>query len=547
MVYIRLYKAEMAMTFDYKAITDASGKYKFEGVDPGTYYLRAEPTNTLYLPQWYDRASSQRDAKPIIVVNNASTLIDVKLQSRYVPTTYTVKGSVLDSANRAPLKEATVVFASAGFALNGGRGFAGDPTGAQDFRGVFDMNLTMDHRLDGTNTTFVFKARTDSVGGYALKLPAGSYIAYAEAKGHIKIFFKQETNLLTADTIRVNGNVADINFNLPPIPPTPLGEINGVVSDSVSGRGVRARMVAFREKWAEVIILTPPTYAYVPRVYVVDTDSLGKYSFTNVIPGQYIVLALPLGSYAPAYYSTSGSTQDWRRASRVAVNGNVLAGIDITVKPFVRMAVGYTFVTGSVNTSAPSGRLGKTSGTVGVIGALVYAANSSGAIYGYDVTDERGSYAIAGAAPGSYTLFVDAPGFSSSASTVASPTYANDAKGTAQGVTGVNFTLNAITAVEESQDLVPSGYVLEQNFPNPFNPSTQILFSLPSSERVTLTIYNILGQKIAALVDGDLAAGTHVVTWNGRDGRGLQLPSGVYFYKLESATFSAARKMLMLK
>jgi len=125
-----------------------------------------------------------------------------------------------------------------------------------------------------------------------------------------------------------------------------------------------------------------------------------------------------------------------------------------------------------------------------------------------------------------------------------------DVKGTPQGASGMNFSLSSVaTSVEQDQssELVPSQYALEQNYPNPFNPTTQILFSLPNSERVSLTIYNLIGQKIATLVDGTMAAGSHVVTWNGRDSRGMQLPSGVYFYRLESPGFSAARRMLMLK
>jgi hypothetical protein len=391
----------------------------------------------------------------------------------------------------------------------------------------------------------VFKARTDSMGRFSLQLPQGSFVAYAEAKGHLKIFYKQKSNLLLADTIKVSGNAENINFNLPPLPPVVLGEINGIVTDSAKTRGVRSRMIAFRELWTATTnpILTPPPGSYIPGAYVVDTDSLGKYSIPNMLSGQYYVLAVPVGSYAPAYYSTSGSTQIWSKASRVAVNGNVVAGIDITVKPFVKPMVGYTYVSGSVSTSPGVGKP-----NVGVIGAIVYATNPDGTVYGYDVTDEKGSYAISGTAPGAYTLFVDAPGFSSSSSAVASPTYGTDLKGTAMGASGVNFSLNTVvTSVEENQPLVPSGYVLEQNYPNPFNPTTQILFSLPSNERVTLTIYNLIGQKIAELVHGVMSAGSHVVTWNGRDSRGLQLPSGVYFYRLESPGFTAAKRMLMLK
>jgi hypothetical protein len=193
--------------------------------------------------------------------------------------------------------------------------------------------------------------------------------------------------------------------------------------------------------------------------------------------------------------------------------------------------------------------LGKTSATIGVAGAIVYAMNANGSIYGYDVTDETGSYAISGAAPGSYVLSVDAPGFISSSSVVASPTYGSDAKGMPQGASGMNFSLNSVaTSVEEEvQTVIPTQYTLEQNYPNPFNPTTQISFSLPNTERVTLTIYNLIGQKIRTLVDGTMSAGSHVVTWNGKDTRGVQMPSGVYFYRLESSGFNAARRMLMLK
>jgi hypothetical protein len=501
-----------------------------------------------YLSQWYDGVSSQKDAKTIVVTNGGSTQVDMKLQARYRPVLYTVKGTVVDSANHAPLKEATVNFVLAGFALNGSRGFAADPTLAQDFRGMFDLNPSLDHRLDGTAVQFVFSTRTDASGGFSLQLPQGSFIAYSEAKGHHKVFYNQKSNLLLADTIGVSRNLDGINFNLPPLPAVVLGEINGAITDSATGHGVRSRVIAYRQLWLKTDPLPGPVGSYIPGTYLVDTDSLGKYSIPNVLSGQYIVLALPMGSYAPTYYNKLGGTQNWRQADTVSVNGNVVAGIDITVKPLTKMKVGYTFVTGTVSTNPTPGKLGKTSGTVGVIGAIVYAANDNGTIYGYDITDANGSYAIAGAAPGSYTLFVDAPGFTTPSSVNASPTNATDARGALMGAPGVNFSLNSVlTAVEENQPLVPSGYVLEQNYPNPFNPTTQILFSLPNNERVTLTVYNLLGQKIVSLVDGVMAAGTHVVTWNGRDSRGSQLSSGVYFYRLESPSFSAAKRMLMLK
>ena len=353
-VAIQLLKVDPTTSFDYTAITDSSGKYKIDGVDPGSYYVHAVPANVDYLAQWYDGAATLANAKAIVVTNNASTVVDFKLQSRYKPVTYTVKGSVVDSASRAPLKNASVSFVLAGFALNGSRGFVADPNVAQDFRGMFDMNPSLDHRLDGTAVQFVFMIRTDSMGAFSLQLPQGSFIAYAEATGHNKIFYNQKTNLLLADTIRVSSNLDGINFNLPPLPAVVLGAINGTVSDSLTGHGVRSRVIAFRELWAATVnpLLTPPTSSYIPGAYVSDTDSLGKYTVGNVLPGQYYVLAVPMGSYAPAYYSTAGSTQNWSKASKVAVDGNVVAGIDITVKLLARPMVGFTFVSGTVRTNS---------------------------------------------------------------------------------------------------------------------------------------------------------------------------------------------------
>jgi len=94
----------------------------------------------------------------------------------------------------------------------------------------------------------------------------------------------------------------------------------------------------------------------------------------------------------------------------------------------------------------------------------------------------------------------------------------------------------------DEEATVPSEFALDQNFPNPFNPSTQIQFHLPQQSRVTLKIFNIAGQEVATLIDGDLAAGAHAVTWNAGTSA-----SGVYISRIEAGAFSAVRKMILLK
>ena len=101
---------------------------------------------------------------------------------------------------------------------------------------------------------------------------------------------------------------------------------------------------------------------------------------------------------------------------------------------------------------------------------------------------------------------------------------------------------NSCTGIKDNH-IIPSTYtLLTQNYPNPFNPITKITYELPISSDITLAIYNVLGQKIATLIDGYQTAGRHLVAWNAAG-----VPSGVYFCRLHSKEFSATNKMLLLR
>ncbi|MEW6413514.1 MAG: FlgD immunoglobulin-like domain containing protein [Candidatus Zixiibacteriota bacterium] len=104
------------------------------------------------------------------------------------------------------------------------------------------------------------------------------------------------------------------------------------------------------------------------------------------------------------------------------------------------------------------------------------------------------------------------------------------------------------TAVSSPSVELPNEFNLRQNYPNPFNPSTVIVFDLPRSSSVSLEIHNVLGQRVRTLVaDRNLPAGTHTIEWDGNDGNGVRVASGVYFYTLTAGANSAHRKMLLLK
>ena len=89
---------------------------------------------------------------------------------------------------------------------------------------------------------------------------------------------------------------------------------------------------------------------------------------------------------------------------------------------------------------------------------------------------------------------------------------------------------------------VPDRFSLDQNYPNPFNPSTTIRYNLAARTVVKLTVYNITGQVVARLLDEEQPSGQHEIRWNANS-----LPSGVYFARLQAASFNQTRKLMLLK
>jgi hypothetical protein len=104
--------------------------------------------------------------------------------------------------------------------------------------------------------------------------------------------------------------------------------------------------------------------------------------------------------------------------------------------------------------------------------------------------------------------------------------------------------MDMTTSVEETvaSETIPSEYELFQNYPNPFNPTTAISYSVVRTSNVQLSVYNLLGQKITTLVDGVKNPGKYSIVWNAVD-----LPSGVYVYRLEVDNVVRTRKMTLLR
>ncbi|MBD3404159.1 T9SS type A sorting domain-containing protein [candidate division GN15 bacterium] len=102
-------------------------------------------------------------------------------------------------------------------------------------------------------------------------------------------------------------------------------------------------------------------------------------------------------------------------------------------------------------------------------------------------------------------------------------------------------------AVGDDSEVLPTRFDLAQNYPNPFNPTTTIEYELPQRCEVTLEVYNVLGQRIATLIDRQQPAGRYWVKWDGTDLSGAPVSSGIYFYRLHTDTYRAMKKMVLVK
>ncbi len=122
----------------------------------------------------------------------------------------------------------------------------------------------------------------------------------------------------------------------------------------------------------------------------------------------------------------------------------------------------------------------------------------------------------------------------------------------AEGINSAAFiakNFSPTTGVEADAATLPQAFTLQQNYPNPFsangtfgNPSTVISFQLPASSHVTLKVFDVNGREVATLVDGEMAAGKHAVTFSSPD-----LAGGLYFYKITAGKFSQTRKAVLMK
>ncbi|MBI2420209.1 MAG: carboxypeptidase regulatory-like domain-containing protein [Ignavibacteriales bacterium] len=465
--------------------TDSLGNYKVK-LTAGKYRLYTSGPG--FVPEYYNNHATLQLADTIIVAENDSLSIDVALSAIVPPVTNTLSGSVKDASGNAVKSVVTL------------------------------------YKLRA-NSHFhpVKSARVDSLGNFSVTVKQGdTVVAFVAPQNHwdwYSEFYNNKTTITEADRIAITGNITGIDFVLDHKPVYPNG-ISGVVKDSLE-TGVLAAVHAFPKK-----AHNPGVHGF--RTYNTISDSLGVYSFSNFIPAQYYLLAVPKAGYKPSYFRYDGvPTMNWRNADSIVVDSaSLVTGINVIVKACPDS--GFANIVGTVRDG--NGKV--------VIGAFVYAYNGQGEIYAVAITNSVGKYTMVGLVPDDYMVISDKDDYEAAAAQMTTVNYSSSSSAT------LDFTITPATtnAVQSSVAGVVADFALSQNYPNPFNPSTTISYQIPVDAKVVLKVYNVLGKEVVTLVNGTQVAGQHSIKFNAS-----ALPSGVYIYKLEAGNFSSAKKLVLMK
>jgi flagellar hook assembly protein FlgD len=107
--------------------------------------------------------------------------------------------------------------------------------------------------------------------------------------------------------------------------------------------------------------------------------------------------------------------------------------------------------------------------------------------------------------------------------------------------------ITVVMTDNDDNNIINNNITLGGNYPNPFNPETEIVFSMQNQAQVRLVVYNIKGEVVKELVNSNLSAGEHRILWRGTDAGGNTVGNGIYYYKMQSGKYTSSGKMVLLK
>lgn len=475
-----------------------SGDYKIE-VAPGEYKIRIQ-ANFMFEDEmhsyiaFYDGAPTPEDAA-ILDVQSDLGGINFNLPDPVVYP-FTIDGNVNDAANGNPIAGAKVTIVS----VNPFRSFLKTFSGETDENGSYEI-----------------VAKTIS--------PEDSMIAFAEANGYFAEFYEDESTFLTADVIKVKANsTVTVNFALDTIDTTSGFSISGTVYDALDGN-----IIPFGS-------VTAYTNATNIGQTFVNVDSNGNYAFDTIFPtGSEVFLQAWAGPmYLPSIYD---GVQSWEDATPITIDNQDITGIDFPLVKKEPRRTPLGALRGIVN---PAGLSKVTSDQFD--GSTVFVRSENyGGWKEADYVDDNGSFNLPIEGYGSYDILLTAPG--------RQDTYANIVVDQESGlvINDISIDMGVTGITDPNEAIIIKSNRLYAAYPNPFNPTTTIRVDLAEKQDVNLVIYNVVGQQIRTLQNGQLQSGVNYFTWNGKDQAANEVSSGMYFYQLRTKNDLQTKTLIFLK
>lgn len=250
----------------------------------------------------------------------------------------------------------------------------------------------------------------------------------------------------------------------------------------------------------------------------------GSYSLTHLPLDSCDIVAYPnsenQSDFVPTFYP---STLSWQLAVKV-YTGNNPEKVNVRVYRKDKMLGTYS-ISGLVSAQANS--------ISGISGATVYIKQGN-ILRDYCITNALGNFSITNLPSGDYQVIADRLGYIGAQ---------QNAVITISNQDNINFSLIPLfVGIHLISDILPVKFNLYQNYPNPFNPVTNIKFDVPKSSFVTIKIYNVLGKEVAVLLNEIKSAGSYAIDFDAS-----HISSGVYFYRIETESFSETKRMMILK
>ncbi|HEX7356940.1 MAG TPA: T9SS type A sorting domain-containing protein [Ignavibacteriaceae bacterium] len=366
---------------------------------------------------------------------------------------------------------------------------------------------------------------TDISGNYTKQLPKGDYTVAAEKEGYRVMFSGNTPDPYFAQSVALDsGQAAVVDIQLPPVDNSGYS-ISGTVIDSVYGNPINKGIVIVRKGTHTPTLLKQNALISDSSVYAGFVKPDGSYNIVVEDSTYYFVQAYS-SYYLPTYYNTQNSASVfWQNADSVFINQTV-TNRNLYLERDSSYGGGGAY--GYISVPFLDGR--------SYDGITILAKSlANNQLYSYNFGKDDGRFYLNNLPYGTYQLVAQKIGFPNAVSNQ----FVISALNPVQNDLSIQFTL---TDVVNEDQIIPSEIRLYPNYPNPFNPSTKISYSINSNQFVSIIIYDVLGKEIETLVHEEKPTGIYEFDWNAEN-----LTSGVYFYQLRAGNFVETRKMILLK